>query len=82
MRGDTGIKMACNNFSLVSDRDALVYGSCRPGYAKDNETPGAVRDEDVEAWCKFMHEKVVGFCRFSYFSLHTLSLGCNVSANM
>lgn len=50
------------NFAPATTRDELVYGSSRPGYSKDNETPGGVADEDVVRWCKFMQEKVPCLC--------------------
>ncbi|KNC77870.1 hypothetical protein SARC_09680 [Sphaeroforma arctica JP610] len=47
------------NFSPISSRDSIAFACSRPGFAKDNESPGAVKDEDIKGWCEFIHSKGV-----------------------
>lgn len=41
-----------NNFSRVSERDALAFGSSRPGFPSKSVTA-----DDVQAWVQFMLDK-------------------------
>ncbi len=47
------------NFGPATARDSLVYGSFRPGFSVTTESAGAVKDEDVVAWAKFMSNQGV-----------------------
>jgi hypothetical protein len=48
-----------HNFGPATTRDHLVYGSFRPGFSEVTESAGAVKDEDVVVWAKFMSDQGV-----------------------
>ena len=48
-----------HNFGPATPRDNLVYGSFRPGFSEATESAGAVQDEDVAVWAKFMSDQGV-----------------------
>jgi hypothetical protein len=48
-----------HNFGPATQRDNLVYGSFRPGFSETTESAGAVKDEDVAVWAKFMSDQGV-----------------------
>eukprot|EP01134_Creolimax_fragrantissima_P000036 CFRG0036T1 len=47
------------NYGAISGRDSLGYACQRPGYSKDNEKPGAIKDVDIVGWCEFMKKNDV-----------------------
>jgi hypothetical protein len=50
---------SAHNFGPATARDDLVHGSFRPGFSEATESRGAVNDDDVLIWAKFMQSQGV-----------------------